>query len=323
MKQPAEIMVIPTAKKRPMPLTAVCRRVYKAAGYDEMTKARESFGELEFGDIVVTSGFNLNAHNVIHACVPPAIINIDEIGYQKAIRKSILKALRWAEERDVKSISFALFGTGGCRELAQRAASAAIRTHLRTEESCMKVYLVVPPSAEPVYEEQTEQSEQAERKSPMIVNYIDCYSEYGIRFEEKFRESKMPRDEFCRKYIYDLINLYIETEEQLEEIINYSKSSINRFKNGNIAKPDKNHVIAMAIALGLSDEERYNFINCARCKYPVDERDRIIETMMRSGTRDFKSVNDELIRINPDFALNVAGKSKNSNKKPKDRSREK
>ena len=70
LKQEAEIMVIPTERNRFAPATDVCKQVYRAAGNDEMTKARESFGELEFGDIVVTSGFNLNARNVIHACVP-------------------------------------------------------------------------------------------------------------------------------------------------------------------------------------------------------------------------------------------------------------
>lgn len=207
LKQPAEIMVIPTAKKLHTPITGVSRRVYKAAGYNKMMKARRDFGELKFGDIAVTSGFDLNVHNIIYACVPIMPIKISKEDYREAHRKSIIRALRWAEQNGMKSISIPLFVTGVFREFAENTAVLTIKYYLRSNESCLNVYLVIPPSAEPVYEEQTNQigqSERTEREKTVTVNYIDCYSEYDRRFEEKFRESKMPRDEFCRKYIYTI-----------------------------------------------------------------------------------------------------------------------
>ena len=308
MKQEAEIMVIPTARSSPSPLTPVCERVYRTAGYDKMLKARESFGELEFGDIVVTPGFDLNAHNVIHACVPLSriAVNKDHEAMKTAYRTCFSKALDRASKQNAQSISFA-FKKGFGGTIVWSTVISTIKTHLIFNDPCIDVYLVLQPGIKPVYEDQ---EEQTKRESTVPENYTDCYSEYDIRFEEEFSSSGMTREDFCRKYVQDLLTLRITNAERLAVTIDYDKGALCRFRSGQITMPRKHRVIAMAVAMGLSDEERYNFIRCVGYKYPDDDRDRIVEKLMRSGIRNFDSLNDELYRINPELALDV--KSKNN-----------
>ena len=306
MKQEAEIMVIPTARNSSAPLTAVCERVYRAAGYDKMRKAREGFGELEFGDIVVTPGFDLNAHNVIHACVPLSRIAVNN-NYEvmkTAYRTCFSKALNRAREQNAQSISFAFKKDLGGTIMWSTVIST-IKTHLIFNDPCIDVYLVLQPGIRPVYENQ---EEQTKRESIAAENYTDCYSEYSMRFEEAFRGSGMLRDAFCRQYVESLLTLRITNAERLANTIDYDKGALCRFRNGQITTPRKHRVIAIAVAMELSDEERYNFIRCVGYKYPDDDRDRIVEKLMRSGVRDFKSVNEELCKINPEFALNAVSK---------------
>ena len=71
--------------------------------------------------------------------------------------------------------------------------------------------------------------------------------------------------------------------------------------------------------MGLSDEERYNFIRSVGHKYPDDERDRIVEKLMRSERRDFESVNNELCRINLDFDLKAKSRKGKTKDKPKEK----
>ena len=316
LEQEAEIMVIPTSRNSATPVGAISERVYKAAGYSKMYDARESFGELSPGDIVVTSGFALNVRNIIFACVPKWQWRFDysKEHSQRVLRMCIIHALQWAEQNEVKSISFPLMGTWFPRDVAEMTASAAIRTHIRTEASFIDVYLILPPSEEPIYEDMTES------ESPVSENYIDCYAEYDIRFEENFRNSGMSKDAFCQKYVRDILTYRITNAEQLAKTIDYDKGDLSNFRNGKLKKPAKHRVIAMAIYMGLSDEERYNFIrSVGHNKYPEDERDRIVEKLMRSGYRDFESINNELCRINPDFDL----KAKTKKGKKKDKSKEK
>ena len=314
LEQEAEIMVIPTSKRSAHPYTAVSERVYQVAGYSKMYDARENFGELSPGDIVVTPGFDLNVQHVIHVCIPTVHVNNDLKASIYALKKCYRKALEYAEEKEAKSISFPFMGKGFYPEAAKSIASDTIRNYLRSRESCMTVYFVIPPSYEPVYEDQTKS------ESPVTENYIDCYTEYDIRFEEDFRNSGLSRDTFCREYVDKLLTDRITNAEQLANAIDYDKGNLCKFRNGQTLKPKKHRVIAMAIGMGLSDEERYNFIRSVGYnKYPEDERDRIVEKLMRSERRDFESVNNELCRINPDFALNAKSRKDKKNEKSKEK----
>lgn len=101
------------------------------------------------------------------------------------------------------------------------------------------------------------------------------------------------------------------TNEKLAETIGYgAPSSISNIKNGKTKVIHKRKAVAMAIALGLTDDyERYEFINSLSDthKYPDDRIDRMVEGMFNRGITDFEEINNELCKMNPDFSLKKDG----------------
>lgn len=128
----------------------------------------------------------------------------------------------------------------------------------------------------------------------------------------------MDKTEFNKKKFKEYLSKYIPNAEKLANIIDYDKSSISRLMSGKTSKPKKKkNVLAMAIAMGISDEDRYCFVNCVGYKYPEDKRDELIEELMISGNRDFHSINEILINHNAEWSLTEVvheNKTKNKNR---------
>lgn len=228
----------------------------------------------------------------------------DELKMQMYLRKCYHHILSWAEKAEIKSIVIPLLGFGAYDELNEKTAVEAVGVHIRMTRTDLNIYLVLPPDIRPVYIE-----DPAELPgTPKTAEYDDIYAQYDRKFEEELRLSGIGRAEFCKNRLYKYLNSRIENAEQLSREIDYDKGSICKFRSGKIAKPRKHRVIAMAIGMGLSDEERYDLIKCAGYRYPEDERDRIVESLMRSGCRDFKAINEKLCDISPEFALNAASR---------------
>ncbi len=102
----------------------LCGQIFEAAGDRELTKACTEIDYCEFGDAVVTPGFNLPAEYIIHTATP---IYGDHHGNEADILKSCYwESLRRAEELKMKSIAFPLLSAGIHRYPKKEAASLAI-----------------------------------------------------------------------------------------------------------------------------------------------------------------------------------------------------
>lgn len=305
LKQKAEIMVIPTSREDPCFINRVAEKVFKAAGYTELCEARRKFGKLNYGDIVVTPGFDLDVKYIIHACIRPYWVNSNMEETKNILKQCYSQALQWAEESNAESISFTPMGVGLIPKTMEKIATDTIEDHLRAGKSDLNVFLIIPLSYDlfyPVVEGRPNIRRSAGTGAAVEKNR-DIYTDYNIRFEEKLRDSGMTREDFCRDYVMNILTYRIINADQLAKTIEYDRVAVYRFRNGKILKPKKNRVIAMAIAMGLSDEERCNFIRCVGYKYPYEERDYIVEKLMRSGIVDYERVNSELCRINPELTL--------------------
>jgi O-acetyl-ADP-ribose deacetylase (regulator of RNase III) len=101
-------------------------------------------GPIEVGDVVVTTGGNLNASYVIHA----AVMGQDLASSAETVRRATRATLRRAEDMRLHSLAFPSFGTGVGRMPPKESAEAmvaAIRAHLAevTGSSLRRILLVL------------------------------------------------------------------------------------------------------------------------------------------------------------------------------------
>jgi O-acetyl-ADP-ribose deacetylase (regulator of RNase III) len=289
LEQDVEAIVIPVVPygKASSKFT---RRVYKTAG-SRLLKARRKFKHISVGESKITSGFNLKSKYVIHVGVSSWYGG--SLNETKYLTTCYCTALKIAMKYHIKSVAFTLLGAGANRfpfDVAKKVAEDTIDGYLKAHSSDMQVYLVI--------------HDRLEVKPPVeTVSYVSQYAEYDKKYSEALASSQLSKAEFNEKRVRDYLIKHISNEETVARLIDYDKSSISRFVSGRIKKPRKSRVIALALAMELCDEERYDFIRCVGYKYPNDERDYLVEETIRSGKRNFTSINDALCQINPEYSL--------------------
>lgn len=133
--------VVNTANPNPVIGSGVDSGIHKKAGY-ELLLARQKIGCIDFGDAVITPGFNLDAKYVIHTVGP--IWEDGNQGEEQILSSCYRKSLALAKEHECESIAFPLIATGNygfLKPLALQIAVREISTFLLENE--MQIYLVV------------------------------------------------------------------------------------------------------------------------------------------------------------------------------------
>lgn len=133
--------VVNTANPSPIIGSGVDSGIHKKAGY-ELLIARQKIGCINFGDAVITPGFNLDAKYVIHTVGP--IWEDGNHGEEQILSSCYRKSLTLAKENACDSIAFPLIATGNYgfpKPLALQIAVREISAFLLENE--MQIYLVV------------------------------------------------------------------------------------------------------------------------------------------------------------------------------------
>lgn len=334
LDQEADIMVISFDCIRGHGSDQLTRRVHTACG--ELSTAMGAYKELKIGDMVCTPGYNLSVKEVFHVSTPKFWDyrdNVDEA--LELLKNCYISALILADKKGVESVVFPLLGQDFPRELTEKAADLAIEIYQRLEQSQLNVYIIIPPddpvtAFKPISEflarsvkpprraesvklppraesvEPPPRARSVETPAADPDPYIDRFAEYDRKLEEAFRESgKKVKGDFYQDYVLGLLRTRITNIEATAELVGYqSGSSLRRLINGDVRKPNKSIAIALAIAMNLSDEERYSFIRCAGHNYPENEQDRYIEHLIFDlGLRDFKAINKKLAEKYPGYLL--------------------
>lgn len=133
--------VVNTANPNPVIGSGVDSGIHKKAGY-ELLVARQKIGCIDFGDAVITPGFNLDAKYVIHTVGP--VWEDGNHGEEQILSSCYRKSLGLAKEHGCESIAFPLIATGNYgfpKPLALQIAVREIGTFLLENE--MQIYLVV------------------------------------------------------------------------------------------------------------------------------------------------------------------------------------
>lgn len=309
----SEAMVIPITARSfgSDAMLGAPRRMAKVG--DLLTQIRQ-IKDLPLGGIKVIDGKPFSCKSIILAHFPNSFTegSKNEKQIRFIVSRCCLRILSYAEQNRIKSISFPIPGGMRYRDIFEKCMSETIGVHFRSSEPCINVYLVKPPQAE-VREAVANENETKEKQ----LDFSEYYR-FDKNFENAVRSSGLEKSEFCRKRLNEYLNKYIENVEALANEIGYDKGSICKFRSGKIKKPQKHRVIALAIGMGLSNEERFEFIRCAGYQYPEDERDRLVEALIHSGLTRFNEINERLFDEDPDFSLDKNIKTPSAKKSSKD-----
>lgn len=324
-----DAMVVPANKK------AVVGRVldfqmYKAAGFDEVMTQRKAMGELHIGQAKETDGFAI-AKYLIHTATPMWLGGTSH--EREKLKSCYINSIKCADRLGLKIIAFPLLSSGSMgfpRGTAYETAFDAINERLSVHDS-MDVYLVMLDDAsdefmqaENIYEHRDSTMEELIKMKRSLSEYQDPDREIVWYLKNVTDHIAMKAAEAAQKKSFEaargkypdkdvndlkreLFYKYFDkcglTSSELADKIGCDKSTVTRIRSGDTKKPQKKRVIALAIAMELSAEERYDLIRCSGNSYPVDEMDYAIEQFMRDGYRKLSNISDMLYKRNKNRLL--------------------
>lgn len=196
--------VVNTANPNPVIGSGVDSGIHTKAGH-ELLVARQKIGCIDFGDAVITPGFNLDAKYVIHTVGP--VWEDGNHGEEQILSSCYRKSLALAKEYECESIAFPLLATGNYgfpKPLALQIAVREISIFLLENE--MQIYLVVFGKEAFALSEKLFKSVSSYIDEKYICSKtIDEYgteSVYGSRLEtrrirERLKQSNRIHEDIC------------------------------------------------------------------------------------------------------------------------------
>lgn len=196
--------VVNTANPNPVIGSGVDSGIHKKSGY-ELLVARQKIGCIDFGDAVITPGFNLDAKYVIHTVGP--VWEDGNHGEEQILSSCYRKSLALAKEYGCESVAFPLIATGNYgfpKPLALQIAVREIGTFLLENE--MQIYLVVFGKevfalSEKLFKSVSSYIDENYIRSKTIDEY-GTESVYGSRLEtrrirERLKHSNRIHEDIC------------------------------------------------------------------------------------------------------------------------------
>lgn len=274
--------IVNTSSPEPVIGVGVDLRISNAAGPD-LIRYREKFGQLEYGDAVMTPSGKLGAKAVIHAVTP--VWRGGGFGERHILEDCYRKALTLAVNAGMKSIAFPLLSAGNQgfpNDIALKTANAVFEEFLADSE--ILIYLVL------FSDEAMNASGELRNR---IEEYIDSNMADEIMLEEsasfsvcntfpEYRRNEKKRSSLCLKRrnaksedidsmlegsfteeLIRLAGLKNMTDPQVYKAANIDRKAFNKIINAKDYHPSKNTAIALGLALGLNLDQMKDFIGRA------------------------------------------------------------
>lgn len=295
----------------------VCGAIFAAAGAQKLRAACDAIGFCKTGDAVITPGFALPAHYVIHAVGP--VWQGGGAAEEALLSRCYDSALRLAKQNDVGSIAFPLISSGIYgfpKDIARSIAIERIGAFLRENE--MEVYLAVLDRASFQLSELLSRSIRAfleERTEPEIAfDFLQTMELPCAKVKQGRRAEAMPAP--CaapmvrRETLEDMLHRASESfSEQLLRLIDergltdpevYQRANIDRrlfskIRSNRDYRPAKNTALALAVALRLNPDQTADLLRRAGYALsPSSRADLIVEYFLREQNYDIVQINEAL-----------------------------
>ncbi|MGE4455031.1 MAG: macro domain-containing protein [Sphaerochaeta sp.] len=250
----------------------VCGAIFKAAGIKEMTEACSRLSPIKTGEAVITPGFALAAHFVIHTAGP--VYHDGKSGERDLLQQCYQNSLELAVKYNCSSIAFPLISSGIFgypKQEAIEVASSTIEDFLADHE--ITVFLVLfdkePLLAETTIHTSIEQyidehydKEQTEERILLDVA-IPSFEHEAITRAPSLTDALSHIDEPFSDSLRTLIQNKGKTEVEVYKKANIDRKLFSKIRTGGGYVPSKRTVIALALALELSLDEADNLLEKA------------------------------------------------------------
>lgn len=317
--------VVNAANSKLMQGGGVCGAIFKAAGADLLQRACDKLSLIATGDAVITPGFELPAHYIIHTAGP--VYKGGSRNEAALLRSCYINSLRLAADHGCLSIAFPLISSGiyGYPKLeALKVATDAIRDFLADKEGDdIDVYLTVFDREAVMVGENL----LGEIESFIDENYVRERLSHEYRrdivqvdqveesdFEQLLEEDIMLKAEAVCSAIE--LNAYIENLDEpfavaLMRLIDAKgQTDVKVYKRANLSRklfskirtiegymPGKRTALALAVALELSLDETEDLLR--RAGYALSHSqmsDVIIEYFIINKRYDIFEINEVLFK---------------------------
>ena len=271
---------------------------------------------VDFSDcFFITEGYDMWYKNIIHAIIPYSQIYKDDLGrFSLALRKMTLKILRHAvDDLSAKSIVFGYPGFDVNEKDFEcfRTVVATVNTFIRTENPYLKAFMAIRPShkKEHLYSQDISKKYTVVSNNTFVETFQDMkqsvgisdllkrvensvldpaiYMEYSCSLKRRMKESGIEHKYFAKNIIAEYLQKYKGKQSTLAEMVGCDASEISKYKNGTHVPRSKERMLAIALAIGLKQEDMYIFMNGGGFAYPVDYRDNLIELLHNVGEYDY------------------------------------
>lgn len=273
--------IVNTSSPSPQIGSGVDWRINTVAG-PKLIEYRESFGQLEYGDVVMTPAGKLGAKAVLHAVTP--VWRGGEHGERKLLAGCYSKALELAINANLKSVAFPLLSAGNQgfpNDIALEIANEVFETFLARNE--IDIYLVLfsdeAMNASGPLRESIEEYIDSHLIAELEAEECICFAAEGARPSNRAgralrREAKASVaagldniDGILENTFTDeLIRLAAQrdmTDPQVYKAANIDRKAFNKIINNRDYHPGKNTAIALGIALRLNLDQMKDFIGRA------------------------------------------------------------
>lgn len=254
--------------------------------------------KFDFPQITLLKGHRLKAKHSIHVVMQGYGSCYDKIEDDFGLKRCYIMSLNIAEMNSIKRIAFPLLGNviyDFSYDFLYNTAKLAVEKWLgEKDRRDMTVYIALP----------ADKSEEEDLPLPDF-GAGSVFVGYAERMLRDIAHSGKDRFDYFRDRTEFNMRRCQYSDSELEMLTGFDHTTIGRLRTGKISATNKRLAIALAVCMGLRGYEFYEFVISAAYKhnYPTDSFDKAVETVLATGAADFRGINAELCKINPDYSL--------------------
>ena len=307
--------VVNTANPKPIYGSGTDRAIYRAAGEEQLLRARKKIGEIKPGEARETEAFGLRADYIIHTVGPSW--SGGQFGERDVLRSCYENTLKLADQLKCRSIAFPLISTGAYgfpKSEALNIALSEIGKFLLIHD--MEIILVVFDKDSLILSESMigeidrfidDSSVDALRKSEYDRRRLDDIRRYRSGAETSQNLSgtsdafiaALDLEDYIsragmsfRDKLFELIDRSGMTDVEVYKKANIDRKVFSSIKCKKDYKPKKTTAVAFAIALELDIHQLYDLLSRAGFTLdPSNRFDRIIEYYVRKRNYNIYEIN--------------------------------
>ena len=284
--------IVNSANPYPVIGSGTDRAIYLAANKDLLLKERKKIGNIETGEAVITSGFNLCDY-IIHTVGPIYLDGKHEEANE--LRRCYTNCMILAKTNHIKSIAFPLISTGVYGFPKEEGISIAISTINDFLINNLDIEVIISVFDDDAYALCLRIEKEIESHITSSDSKRLLQEEYGTHYDyviNKSRKSSLKKKERNNNEIVDIrtfqemliyyMNIRNEKPSEVYKRAGIDRKLFSKIMNNNY-HPSKDTVIKLCFGLKLTYKQSSDLLSRADYAFnPASESDRYLMNLLKN-----------------------------------------